>query len=37
MFLGLPHLKMPDWGVFIASPTLLAIGQKVAAFYRWAH
>jgi hypothetical protein len=24
-------------GVFIGSPTLLAVGHKAAAFYRWAH
>jgi hypothetical protein len=28
MFLGLPHLQMVGWGVFIASLTLLVVGQK---------
>jgi hypothetical protein len=37
MLLGLPHLQMIGWVVFIASPTLLAIGQKASAFCRRAH
>jgi hypothetical protein len=37
MFLGLQHLQMAGWGVFIASPTLLAVGQKAAAFCWRAH
>jgi hypothetical protein len=37
MLLWLPHLQMAGWGLFIASTTLLAIGQKATAFYRWAH
>jgi hypothetical protein len=28
MLLGLPHLKMAGWGVFIASPTIIVVGQK---------
>jgi hypothetical protein len=28
MLLGLPHLKMARWGAFIASPTIIAVGQK---------
>ena len=28
MLLGLPHLEMADWGVFIASPTIIDVGQK---------
>jgi hypothetical protein len=37
MFLKLPLLQMASWGVFIASPTLLVVGQKVVAFYRQAY
>jgi hypothetical protein len=32
MLLGLPHLEMAGWEVFIASPTLLVVGQKAVAF-----
>jgi hypothetical protein len=32
MLLGLPHLQMAGWGVFIASPTILAVGQKQQLF-----
>jgi hypothetical protein len=37
MFLGLPHLQMVCWGLFIASPTLLAVAKKAATFCRRAH
>jgi hypothetical protein len=37
VLLGLACLQMADWGIFIASSTLLAVGQKVAAFCQWAH
>src|SRR5688500_11102908 len=37
MSLGLPLLQMAVWGVFIASPTLLVVGQKATTFYRQAH
>jgi hypothetical protein len=29
MLLGLPHLKMAGWGVFIAPNTKLAVGGKL--------
>jgi hypothetical protein len=29
MLLGLPHLGMSGWGVFIAPNTKLAVGEKV--------
>jgi hypothetical protein len=28
MLLGHPHLKMVECGVFIASPTIIVVGQK---------
>jgi hypothetical protein len=28
MLLGLPHLEMVGWEVFIASPTIIVVGQK---------
>jgi hypothetical protein len=37
MLLGIPHLQMVGWGVFIASPKLLAVGQKTTTFCRRAH
>jgi hypothetical protein len=37
MFLGLPHLQMAGWGLFIASPTLVAVGHKATTFCRRAH
>jgi hypothetical protein len=29
MLLGLPHLQMAGWGVFIAPNTILAVGEKL--------
>jgi hypothetical protein len=29
MLLGLPHLEMADWGVFIGPNTILAVGEKL--------
>jgi hypothetical protein len=29
MLLGLPHLGMVDWGVFIAPNTKLDVGEKL--------
>jgi hypothetical protein len=31
MLLGLPHLGMADWGVFIALNTKLAVGEKLCS------
>jgi hypothetical protein len=32
MSLGLPHLRMASWGVFIAPNTIVAIGGKLLLF-----
>jgi hypothetical protein len=37
MLLGLPHLEMAGWGVFIASPHNYSHWTEAAAFYRRAH
>jgi hypothetical protein len=31
MLLGLPHLEMAGWGVFIAPNTKLAVGEKLCS------
>jgi hypothetical protein len=31
MLLGLPHIEMGGWGVFIAPNTKLAIGEKLCS------
>jgi hypothetical protein len=31
MLLGLPHIEMASWGVFIAPNTKLAVGEKLCS------
>jgi hypothetical protein len=31
MLLGLPHIAMADWGVFISPNTNLAVGEKLCS------
>ena len=33
MLLGLPHLRMAGWGVFIAPNTIVAVGEKLLLLY----
>jgi hypothetical protein len=37
MLLGLPHLGMVGWGVFIASNTKLAVGEKLCSMRQTGH
>jgi hypothetical protein len=34
MSVGLPHMEMAGWGVFIASNTQLAVGEKLRSLWR---
>jgi hypothetical protein len=34
MSLGLPHMEMAGWGVFIAPNTQLAVGEKLRSLWR---